>query len=130
MTNTIILAIQLIYLAETNRGVDKYDEKGPMQITRGFVDDCNRIVKFKKYKYSDRKDLAFSQLMVIDWLTYYKAKAEKRTGQPCNEYDLAMLYNRGYRGYLRGEGTAYLDMIKRKLIALDKNDTLRRALKS
>ena len=132
MTNTILLAIAMIHLAETERGITPHDSKGQLQITRAFVDDVNRINRIQKnprrYLLCERSRLDRSHEMAVIWLTYYGTKAAKATGRPMNEYDLCMLYNRGYVGYMRGEGLSYLKMLRGKLAKLSKADRLRKQL--
>ena len=127
--NTIALALSLIYLAETERAAVPYDQKGPMQITSGFVRDVNRISKGKQFDLMDRLDMGKSIEMATIWLNYYKPIAEKSIGRPMNHYDLAAMYNTGLVGFLRGDGQAYLNMINRKLAKLSRRDALIVALK-
>lgn len=134
MTSQVIaLTISMIHLAETERGVVPYDLKGELQITRAFVDDVNRINRMhnnpRRFLLSERMNLKASKEMAAIWLIYYGVKAEKATGRPMNEYDLCMLYNKGYAGYMRGEGASYLSMIRGKVALLPKADSLRKALR-
>ena len=130
--NTIALALSLIYLAETERAAVPYDQKGPMQITSGFVRDVNRINARhggKQYDLIDRLNFNKSCEMATAWLSYYKPIAEKSIGRPMNHYDLAAMYNTGLVGFLRGDGQPYLNMINRKLAKLSRRDALIVALK-
>jgi len=127
MTNIIQLAIALIFLAETERGLVPYDNKGKLQITQGFVDDVNRISR-KQFTRLDRLDFGKSCEMAHIWLNHYKPLVERKTGKTMNEYDLAVMFNVGMNGYLRGDGAEYRAMIERKLALLNPSDALLVAL--
>ena len=130
--NTIAVSLALIFLAETERGAVPYDQKGLLQITSGCLRDVNRINSKrggKQYDLMDRLDFNKSCEIATVWLSYYKPIVEKSIGRPMNHYDLAMMYNVGLVGFLRGDGQAYLNMINRKLAKLSRRDALIVALK-
>jgi hypothetical protein len=132
--NILAQAIALIFLAETERGAVKYDSKGPLQITMVCLDDINRICDLvgngKHYTPADRVSFDKSFEMAQIYLKWYSKQVQAKTGKAMTAYEMARLWNVGYKGYMRGDGQAYVSMIHRKLALLDKRDAIFAVLKS
>lgn len=76
---------------------------GCLQLHEVFVDDVNRILGSKEGTYHElnRRDRMMSMQMAKIWLAYYRGRWEERfVGEPTYE-DMAMIFNRGYRGYCK-----------------------------
>lgn len=72
---------------------------GCLQIHPIFVEDVNRIMGGEHFFLSDRLDRMKSIEMAKIWLAYYKGKAEEKYGFEPVYAEMAVIFNRGYKGY-------------------------------
>jgi len=75
------------------------DAVGIAQITKGLVDDCNRILGKRRFTYDDRWDPAKSRRMFDVYLGYWGKQYERQTGKRCTDEMRARMWNGGPRGW-------------------------------
>ena len=101
---TLLIAIRVV---ESTDGLDVRAEGNNYQITRTCVEDVNRIYKTRYRWPEDVRDEETAQNIAFLYLSYYADVYRRETGRVPSKETLARIYNRGYRGAMRGEGGAY-----------------------
>ena len=80
---------------------------GLFQIHKIYVDDVNRILRYNKYKYSDRLLPHRSQEMVTVYLKHY--------GKGKSLLDMARIHNGGPRGHKKKCTLPYAEKIRKEM---------------
>lgn len=128
--NTLAQAIALIFLVESNRGMDRQigDEGkavGPFQQHKIFVDDVNRISS-KTFTYDDRNRFDQSRQMVEIYLSHYCTK--ERLGHEPGIRDYLRIYNGGPDGCNKLATWDYWLKAVDEFYSLSHKDALRRVM--
>lgn len=128
--NTLAQAIALIFLVESNRGMDRQigDEGkavGPFQQHKQFVDDVNRI-SGKHFTYDDRNRFDQARQMAEIYLSHYCTP--KRLGHRPTLQDYLRIYNGGPRGLTKSATWDYWLKAVQKYYMLAENDALRKVV--
>jgi len=95
----IILALIAI---ETGGGIKPGDGGraiGPLQIHKIYVDDVNRILGHRRYRYEDRESKKLSIQMTGVYLSHYGARYKDQTGLEPSHEVLARIHNGGPNGW-------------------------------
>lgn len=88
-------------------------ELGPLQITKQYVDDCNRIVRENKFSYDMRRYMQPSRTMVLLYWDHY-ATSERLGHEPTRE-DLARIHNGGPEGWRKASTKAYWRKVRKEI---------------
>ena len=91
------------------------DAVGIAQITKTLVDDCNRIVGYKRFSYADRWNVRASREMFDIYLRFWGREYEKETGNRCTDEIRARMWNGGPKGYRLKDTAAYWNLVKKHL---------------
>jgi len=130
MNVLIAKSILLIFLAETTEGTDYRndgDSLGPLQITRIFVDDVNRILGKQWYSYENRIDYKKSTEMATVYLTYHCTR--DKIGHEPDLKDYCMTFKGGPHGVWKQSALNYWDRIVVKYYKLSENHPTRKAVR-
>ena len=84
---------------------------GPLQIHRIAVEDANRIIGHRRYRWEDCQHLEVSLEVAVVLLTHYG----DRLPHPATERDLARIWNGGPDGWRQPATLSYWVKVKRHL---------------
>lgn len=93
----------------------KNGESGPYQMKHIVIDDVNRILGTKTYKYEDAMDEQKSRDICEFYITYWAEKA----GMKHNIEVMARIWNGGPKGYKKKSTIKYWNKIKEVLYVND-----------
>ena len=85
---------------------------GVYQLHKIYVDDANRILGSRVYKYSDRTDVYKSTKIVKAVLNHYAKNYERTTGKRCTDEVVARIHNGGPYGYRKQSTIKYWNKVK------------------
>ena len=107
---TLLIAIRVV---ESTDGLDVRAEGNNYQLTPVCVRDVNRVYH-TRYRYPDDvRDEEAAQNIAFLYLAYYADVYRREHGKLPSKDTLARIYNRGYRGAMRGEGKAYAAKVRK-----------------
>jgi len=95
---------------------------GLFQIRKPYLDDVNRIVGPKRMMEKwgvkvlslyDMKDYQKARWVVVEYLSYYGALYEKRTGQELDKFVYGRIHNGGPSGWRKSSTNAYVAKMER-----------------
>ena len=116
MTETIMALLIAIRVVESTDGLDVRADGNNYQITRVCVEDVNRIYG-TRYRYpADVRDEETAQNIAFLYLAYYADVYRREHGRVPSKDTLARIYNRGYRGAMRGEGAKYAAKVRKAAV--------------
>lgn len=105
MTYSLLMLIFAIHGVESTYWKDPDCRGNEYQITRLFVDECNRIAKLNhsplRFTYADRCDRLRSQEMMMVYLSFYGEVYTRHFGHKPDVKFYALVYHLGWTGYLR-----------------------------
>ena len=107
---TLLIAIRVV---ESTDGLDVRAEGNNYQLTRVCVEDVNRIYHTRYEWPRDVRDEETAQNIAFLYLAYYADVYRREHGRVPSKDTLARIYNRGYRGAMRGEGHGYAAKVRR-----------------
>lgn len=133
MTYSLLMLIFAIHGVESTYGKDPDCRGNEYQITRVFVDECNRIAKLNhsplRFTYADRCDRLRSQEMMMVYLSFYGEVYRKHFyGREPSVKFYALVYHLGWTGWIRWRnrlgadamrGDQYWNKVRRELEAQD-----------
>lgn len=131
MTTALLTLLLAIHGVESTYGKDPKCRGNEYQITRAFVDECNRIAKLNRsplrFTYADRCNRLRSQEMTMVYLSFYGEVYTRHFGNKPDVSFYALVYHLGWNGYLRWRmhalderrrGDQYWNKVSRELEAL------------
>ena len=89
------------------------DAVGVAQIRKTAVDDCNRIVGYKRFSYDDRWSRRASRRMFDIYLNHWARQYERLTGRPATAEIRARIWNGGPDGWKVGETKEYWERVRK-----------------
>lgn len=115
MTETILALLIAIKGVESAGGMDPKANGNNYQITSVCVRDVNQKYGLS-YRWPDdvRNDDTARDIAML-YLCYYGMVYKERTGRVPSTDILARIWNRGYRGAMRGEGVGYARKVRKNM---------------
>lgn len=113
--NALLDAIKMVESKNGKYLNGKNGEFGPYQIKRIVIDDVNRIIGTKTYKYEDTIDEQKSREVCKIYITYWSEKA----GMGCDTEAMARIWNGGPNGHKKKSTIKYWNKIKEVLYVND-----------
>lgn len=113
--NALLNAIKMVESKNGKYLNGKNGEFGPYQMKRIVIDDVNRILGTKIYKYEDAMDEQKSRDICEFYITYWAEKA----GMKHDVEAMARIWNGGPKGYKKKSTIKYWNKIKEVLYVND-----------
>ena len=98
------------YPESRSYAIGKNGELGPLQITKQYVDDCNRIIKKEEFDYEMRTQMSICRAMVLIYWDHYATP--ERLGREPRMEDLARIHNGGPEGWKKASTESYWYRVK------------------
>ena len=113
MTETIMTLLIAIRVVESTDGLDLKANGNNYQITPVCVRDVNRIYHTRYRWPEDTRDEETAQNIAFLYLAYYADVYRREYGRLPSKDTLSRIYNRGYKGAMRGEGKGYAAKVRK-----------------